>query len=136
VFTAIAVDNILYARLVAGRMRLHTVPSLIALVGGLAVFGVSGMVLGPAIVAATLALLDVWNLRSEEQTSDAIVQRLEKAADEPGEAIAESDRKADEADEALAQKMEQASAPTGGESAERNEQAPRSPAGERTRRRK
>jgi predicted PurR-regulated permease PerM len=136
VFTAIAVDNILYARLVAGRMRLHTVPSFIALVGGLAVFGVSGMVLGPAIVAATFALLDVWNRRSEEQTSDAVVQRLEKAAEEPDEAIAESDRKADEEDDALAQKMEQASAPTSGESAERNEQAPRGPASERARRRR
>jgi predicted PurR-regulated permease PerM len=135
VVTAITVDNILYATLAGGRMRLHTVPTFLALLGGLAVFGVSGMILGPAIVAATLALLDVWNRRSEERTSDAITKRLEKAAEEPDEAIAESDRKADE-DEGLAQKMEQASAPAGGEPAERNESAARSAAGEKTRRRK
>jgi len=135
VATAIAVDNILYATLAGGRMRLHTVPTFLALLGGLAVFGVSGMVLGPAIVAATLALLDVWNQRSEERTSDAITKRLEKAAEEPEEAIAESDRKADE-DDVLAQKMEQASAPAGAEPAERNESAASSPTAGKLRRRK
>ena len=59
------VGNWLYARLAGDRMRLHPVPVLIAFVGGLAVFGVSGMVLGPAVLAVTIGLVDIWRqLRS------------------------------------------------------------------------
>jgi predicted PurR-regulated permease PerM len=57
------VSNWFYAYLAGGRMRLHPVPVLIAFVGGLAVFGVSGMVLGPAILAVTMGLIDVWRQR-------------------------------------------------------------------------
>jgi predicted PurR-regulated permease PerM len=55
--------NWMYAYLAGGRLRLHPVPVLIAFVGGLAVFGVSGMVLGPAILAVTVGLVDVWRRR-------------------------------------------------------------------------
>lgn len=57
------VCNWFYAYLAGDRMRLHPVPVLIAFVGGLAVFGVSGMVLGPAILAVTMGLIDVWRRR-------------------------------------------------------------------------
>ncbi|WP_406698505.1 AI-2E family transporter [Singulisphaera sp. Ch08] len=62
-FTSIAIDNLLYARLAGGRMRMHEVPALIAFLGGLAVFGVSGVVLGPAAFAVTFALMEVWKRR-------------------------------------------------------------------------
>jgi predicted PurR-regulated permease PerM len=55
--------NWMYAHLAGDRLRLHPVPVLIAFVGGLVVFGISGMVLGPAILAVTLGLLDVWRRR-------------------------------------------------------------------------
>jgi predicted PurR-regulated permease PerM len=45
-------------------MRMHPVPTLIAFLGGIAVFGLSGMVLGPAIVAVTAAMLDLWRERT------------------------------------------------------------------------
>jgi predicted PurR-regulated permease PerM len=57
------VANWLYARLAGDRLRLHPVPVLVAFVGGLVVFGISGMVLGPAVLAVTLGLLDVWRRR-------------------------------------------------------------------------
>jgi len=63
VVTAVFVDNMLYARLAGGRMRMHNVPVLIAFLGGLAVFGASGMILGPAILAVTEAILEVWKRR-------------------------------------------------------------------------
>lgn len=63
VATAIFVDNILYAKLAGDRMRMHDVPVLVAFLGGLAVFGVSGMILGPAILAITEALLEAWKRR-------------------------------------------------------------------------
>ncbi|WZO99566.1 AI-2E family transporter [Isosphaeraceae bacterium EP7] len=63
VVTATFVDNILYARLAGARMRMHNVPVLLAFLGGLAVFGVSGMILGPAILAVTEATLEIWKRR-------------------------------------------------------------------------
>ncbi|WP_439621610.1 AI-2E family transporter [Gemmata sp.] len=65
------VGNWLYAHLAGGRMRLHPVPVLIAFVGGLAVFGVSGMVLGPVILAVTMGLIDVWRRRLRSTATPA-----------------------------------------------------------------
>ena len=58
------IDNILYPLLVGKRIRLHIVPVFIALVGGIMVFGGSGLILGPLIFAMTLALLEVWQKRT------------------------------------------------------------------------
>jgi predicted PurR-regulated permease PerM len=58
------VDNIIYVRIAGDRMRLHEVPALIAFLGGLAVFGASGMILGPGILAVTVAILEVWHYRA------------------------------------------------------------------------
>jgi predicted PurR-regulated permease PerM len=63
VTTSIVVDNFLYSRLAGKRMRMHEAPALIAFLGGLAIFGMSGMVLGPAILAVTVAFLEVWKKR-------------------------------------------------------------------------
>jgi predicted PurR-regulated permease PerM len=54
------IDNLLYPILVGHRLRLHTVPVFFAIVGGLVVFGASGIVVGPVILAVTMALWDVW----------------------------------------------------------------------------
>ena len=58
------VDNVLYPILVGKRLMLHTVPSFIAVVGGLLLFGTSGIVLGPIIVAGAQTLLDIWRMRA------------------------------------------------------------------------
>lgn len=65
------VCNVVYAWLAGGRMRLHPVPVLVAFVGGLAVFGVSGMVLGPVALAVTVGLIDVWRRRLDPDESPA-----------------------------------------------------------------
>jgi len=65
------VDNILYVRLAGKRMRMHPVPALIAFLGGLALFGVSGMILGPAILAVTIAVLDVWRERVKTPAAES-----------------------------------------------------------------
>lgn len=54
------IDNILYPILVGQRADLHTAVIFVAIFGGLAVFGFSGFVLGPVIVAATILLLREW----------------------------------------------------------------------------
>ncbi|MGB7922285.1 MAG: AI-2E family transporter [Pyrinomonadaceae bacterium] len=54
------VDNFLRPKLVGERTRLHELIIFFAVLGGLQVFGVLGIVLGPVVVAVTLALLDVF----------------------------------------------------------------------------
>jgi predicted PurR-regulated permease PerM len=69
------IGNWLYAYLAGGRLRLHPVPVLLSFVGGLVVFGVSGMVIGPVILAVTMGLLDVWKMRfgtAEAETRESI----------------------------------------------------------------
>lgn len=66
-FMAGVVGNYYYAYLAGDRMRLHEVPVLVAFVGGLAVFGVSGMVIGPAVLAITMGMLDVWRQRMDPE---------------------------------------------------------------------
>jgi predicted PurR-regulated permease PerM len=58
------IDNLLYPLLVGRRMRLHTLVAFFAIVGGVATFGMSGIVLGPVIVAVSLALVDIWRKRT------------------------------------------------------------------------
>jgi predicted PurR-regulated permease PerM len=67
-----SVDNFLRPKLVGERTRLHELLIFFSVLGGLQVFGVLGIVLGPVIVAITIALLDV--LRHADGT----------ARDEPG----------------------------------------------------
>jgi predicted PurR-regulated permease PerM len=57
------IDNLLYPLLVRGRLRMHTVPVFIAVLGGLFTFGATGVVLGPLILAVAIALLDIWRRR-------------------------------------------------------------------------
>ena len=54
------VDNVLYPMIVGKKTDLHTAVIFVAIFGGLALFGISGFVLGPVIVAATMFLLGVW----------------------------------------------------------------------------
>jgi predicted PurR-regulated permease PerM len=63
VVTSVVVDTLLYTRLAGDRMRLHPIPTLLAFVGGLFVFGPSGVILGPGILAVTVAVLEVWHSR-------------------------------------------------------------------------
>jgi predicted PurR-regulated permease PerM len=54
------IDNFLRPKLVGSRTRLHELLIFFAVLGGLNVFGVLGVVLGPVVLAITLALIDVY----------------------------------------------------------------------------
>jgi predicted PurR-regulated permease PerM len=58
------IDNLLYPVLVGKRLRLHTLPVFFAIVGGIFLFGGSGLILGPVVLAITMALIDIWRLRT------------------------------------------------------------------------
>ena len=60
------IDNILYPYLVGDRLRLHTVPTFLAILGGIGLFGPAGLILGPLALAITIGLLEVWWSRTEE----------------------------------------------------------------------
>lgn len=59
-----SIDNLLYPMLVGQEMRMHTVPVFIATIGGLAIFGAVGLVLGPMSFACAMALLEVLRRRT------------------------------------------------------------------------
>lgn len=59
------IDNLVYPMLVGNRLRQHTVVAFLAIVGGIAVFGASGVVLGPVVVSLTAFLLEIWRRRTE-----------------------------------------------------------------------
>jgi predicted PurR-regulated permease PerM len=56
-------DNFLYPVLVGAHLRQHTAAVFLSLLGGVWVFGVAGLVLGPLIFSATEALLSIWRAR-------------------------------------------------------------------------
>lgn len=53
------IDNVVRPKLVGGRTRLHELFVFFAVLGGLQVFGLLGIVLGPVVLAITLALFDI-----------------------------------------------------------------------------
>ncbi|HEV7967137.1 MAG TPA: AI-2E family transporter [Candidatus Acidoferrales bacterium] len=55
------IDNILRPMLLGGRASLNGLLVFISVLGGIAVFGVLGVVLGPIVVATTVGMLDVYS---------------------------------------------------------------------------
>lgn len=66
-----SIDNVLSPMLVGKRTRLHELLVFFSVLGGLQVFGVLGVVLGPVVAAITLALIDM-------------VREANRPASEPG----------------------------------------------------
>ena len=74
------IDNLLYPVLVKDRLRMHTVPVFVAVLGGLLAFGATGVVLGPLILAVAIALLDIWRTRmADGDIEDAVNQDAPQA---------------------------------------------------------
>ncbi len=57
------IDNVLYPVLVGRQTNLNTAVIFVAILGGVSLFGISGFVLGPLAVAATMFLLQAWKAR-------------------------------------------------------------------------
>ena len=69
------IDNLLYPVLVGSRLKLHTIVALIGTIGGIVLFGVTGLILGPATIAVTLTLVEILKRRFEID----VTQRIEVA---------------------------------------------------------
>ena len=61
------IDNLLYPMLVGKRLKIHTLVAFVSIVGGLIVFGPSGLILGPVVFTVTRLLLQVWTRPPIEQ---------------------------------------------------------------------
>lgn len=57
------IDNLIYPLIVKDRLHLHAVPVFVSIIGGLVVFGASGVVLGPLLLAVTDTLVRIWRRR-------------------------------------------------------------------------
>jgi predicted PurR-regulated permease PerM len=54
------VDNFLYPALVGSRLQQHTVAVLLSVLGGIALFGIPGVILGPVLLTVAKTLLEIW----------------------------------------------------------------------------
>ena len=57
---AVVLDNIVRPRLIGGKAKLHPLFTLFSVLGGLSVFGLVGLILGPLILALLLSLVGVY----------------------------------------------------------------------------
>ena len=73
-----SIDNLLRPVLVGKRLQLHTVFVFISVVGGLLVFGASGLILGPVVLTITTVLLENWRGR----TAGEAMARIDPEHDE------------------------------------------------------
>ena len=64
------IDNFLRPKLVGSRTRLHELLIFFSVLGGLNVFGVLGVVLGPVVLAITLSLIDVYRTAGTSTTAN------------------------------------------------------------------
>lgn len=54
------IDNVVTPRLVGGRMKMHSLVIFLSLIGGIATFGMGGLVYGPLVSAFLLTILDLY----------------------------------------------------------------------------
>ena len=65
------IDNILRPRLVGQGAKLHDLVIFFSSLGGIAVFGVMGFIVGPVIAALFVAVLDIYSREFEQQLKEA-----------------------------------------------------------------
>ncbi len=63
-------EYLLKPKLVGGQVRMHTLLVLLSILGGIAVYGILGIIYGPLIVTAFLTLSDIYMKKYEEHIAD------------------------------------------------------------------
>jgi predicted PurR-regulated permease PerM len=63
-FVVSSIDNFLYPILVGSKLNQHTVAILLAILGGVVIFGLQGVILGPLVFTVASTLLDFWRKRN------------------------------------------------------------------------
>ena len=82
-----SIDNFLSPRLIGRRTRMHELLIFFGVLGGLDVFGVIGVVLGPVVIAITIALLEIVRQAnrppSETSAEPTLVERQDAIRQAP-----------------------------------------------------
>lgn len=65
------VDNLLRPRLVGRDVKMHDLMIFFSTIGGIAVFGIMGFIVGPMVAAIFLTLLDIFSLEYFSRPADA-----------------------------------------------------------------
>jgi predicted PurR-regulated permease PerM len=79
-FNALAhlvVENIVKARLIGVHMRLHDLLVFLSILGGLAAFGVMGIIYGPLIVTIFMTLAEFYERHYQRVMARAFARRME-----------------------------------------------------------
>jgi predicted PurR-regulated permease PerM len=79
------IDNILRPRLVGKRAKLHELIIFFSVLGGLQVFGVLGLFVGPVVAAIALALVEVFHRSEKEEAEKDERQRQARMSAPPVE---------------------------------------------------
>jgi predicted PurR-regulated permease PerM len=61
------IDNFLRPKLIKNQTKLHELLVFFSVLGGMSVFGLLGVVMGPVVLAITLGLLETFRIRAPEQ---------------------------------------------------------------------
>jgi predicted PurR-regulated permease PerM len=69
-FVVSTIDNILYPVLIGSHLRAHTATILISILGGIAVFGPIGIILGPVLFTIASTLLNIWRTRTTKPSPE------------------------------------------------------------------
>lgn len=72
------IDNFLYPMLVGTRLRHHTATVSLSILGGVALFGLTGIVLGPLTFTITATLLDFWRRRANSPSANRPMEVTER----------------------------------------------------------
>ena len=59
------VDNIIRPAVLNGRSNMHPLVSLVAIFGGIGMFGILGIFMGPILAAVMISLLQIWPIIGE-----------------------------------------------------------------------
>lgn len=79
------IDNFVRAWVLKGGAKLHPLVALVAIFGGVRLFGLAGVFIGPTVAAVTIAMLDVFpQVRSRPQRKSAGTEKAGGNAPESG----------------------------------------------------
>jgi predicted PurR-regulated permease PerM len=73
-FVVSTIDNFIRPRLVGQGAKLHDLVIFFSSLGGIAVFGVMGFIVGPVIAALFVAVLDIYSREFEQHLKEADVR--------------------------------------------------------------
>jgi predicted PurR-regulated permease PerM len=66
------IDNFLYPVMVGSQLRQHSVAVLLSILGGIALFGLTGIILGPLAFTTFTTLLEIWKARTAKPQAQRV----------------------------------------------------------------